>query len=380
MTIVIISMIRDSWGGSEELWYEMAKEALLINYNVIHISYKHNPIHPKMKELISKGLISYQRPSYVETSKSDFVKFINLSINFIRKKIDNSFEKVFRGNPDIVFYNGTCYSIANEKKLLKMLIAPKFKFFLLGHYNDEKANLFSDTELKKLRFAYLKCSKIFFVSQRSLKTSEKYLNLDLKNAYIVKNPVNMSDMTIIPFPSLSGIVQMALVGNLITVHKGQDMILNILKESKWKNRLWHLNIYGNGPEEVLLKKMCAEFSLEERVTFHGKVNDIRQLWQHNHLLLMPSRMEGMPLAVVEAMICGRPSVVTDVGGITDWITEDETGFIASNTDIKSISRAIEKAWVHRELWEQMGIAAHIRALELYDPHPGKTLLNLITDY
>ena len=52
----------------------------------------------------------------------------------------------------------------------------------------------------------------------------------------------------------------------------------------------------------------------KNVHFRGHVNDIRAIWEQNHLLVLPSRYEGLPLALVEAMWCGRPAVVTDVGG------------------------------------------------------------------
>ena len=42
----------------------------------------------------------------------------------------------------------------------------------------------------------------------------------------------------------------------------------------------------------------------------------------NHLLVLPSRAEGTPIALVEAMICARPAVVTDVGGNVEWLEDD----------------------------------------------------------
>jgi glycosyltransferase involved in cell wall biosynthesis len=170
-----------------------------------------------------------------------------------------------------------------------------------------------------------------------------------------------------------------MVGNLRVVHKGQDIVLEILSSHEWKKRNWHLNIYGNGEDEKYLKDLVKYYQLNERVTFHGKVNDIRAVWENNHILLMPSHMEGMPLAVVEAMLCGRPCVATDVGGISEWIEEDKSGFIAEAPTIASFGNAMEKAWSRLSEWETMGRNAHERAMQLYDPNPGKTLLKLITE-
>jgi L-malate glycosyltransferase len=113
------------------------------------------------------------------------------------------------------------------------------------------------------------------------------------------------------------------------------------------------------------------------VFFHGSVSDMREVWRKNHLLIMPSHMEGMPLAVVEAMLCGRPSVATDVGGILEWITDGVTGYIAGAATLACLDEALERAWRDKENWEAIGKAAHDRAVALCDPQPGKTLLTII---
>ena len=93
---------------------------------------------------------------------------------------------------------------------------------------------------------------------------------------------------------------------------------------------------------------------------------------------MASRTEGTPLALVEAMLCGRPSVVSDVGGNLEWVVEPRNGFIAEAPSVRSFGAALERAWAARADWEAIGKAAHHDALGLIDPTPGKSLLELIT--
>ena len=52
------------------------------------------------------------------------------------------------------------------------------------------------------------------------------------------------------------------------------------------------------------------------------------IWAEHHALVLPSRFEGMPLVVVEAMLCGRPCIVTDVGGNAELIRDGINGFLA----------------------------------------------------
>ena len=376
MTIAIISMIREPWGGSEELWYDMAKVALSQNHKVIHLSYEHKTIDPKRKELVGLGLIALQRPGITNSQISGLNRFIRLSINYIRKKIRNPLQKLFDQNPDVILYNGTCYSIADEKTLLHQLENFKGKFFLLAHFNERRTK--SSKEVAEIvKQAYQKVEKKFFTNHKDIETVEKDLSYNIHNALVVRNPVNLKDKTIVHYPQ-EKIIQLAIVANLLSVHKGQDIVLNILKNKTWKTRDWHLNIYGKGVDEKFLKDLASQNDLAEKVSFHGKVDDIRLLWQKNHILLMPSRMEGMPLAIVEAMLCGRPCVATNVGGISEWLEENRSGFIAASADEDSFGKALEKAWENKYKWEEMGKQAHERAMMLYDPHPGKTLLDLIT--
>jgi len=96
------------------------------------------------------------------------------------------------------------------------------------------------------------------------------------------------------------------------------------------------------------------------VRFRGHVNDIRAIWEQNHLLVLPSRYEGLPLALVEAMWCGRPAVVTDVGGNAEVCVDDETGFVAPAATVSSFSHTLQWAWERRKEWLHLGRAARAR--------------------
>jgi len=79
------------------------------------------------------------------------------------------------------------------------------------------------------------------------------------------------------------------------------------------------------------------------------------------------------------MLCGRPAVVTDVGGSAEWVDEGKTGFIAAAPTARSIGDALGAAWTARERWPEMGRAARASVLTRYDPAPGRTLLKLLEE-
>src|SRR5437762_5547218 len=198
MKIAIISMIRDSWGGSEELWYDMAKVALSKGHEVIHLSYQHRSEHYKFRELLSLGVVSYKRPGITGNSNSSLSRFINLFINFARKKIQKPVEKFFMQKPDVALYNGTCYSILNEKGVLREMKKYKGHFFLLGHFNERQSPL-TNKEQIIMKEVYKTCSEVFFTNHHDIEKVQKDLNIKISNAVVVRNPVNLKDKTIVPF-------------------------------------------------------------------------------------------------------------------------------------------------------------------------------------
>lgn len=377
MKIAIISMIREPWGGSEELWFDMARQAIADGHTIIHLGYDFGYAHPRYRELRMMGAFLYQRPGYFPRGMSNRRRLWRMGINFIRKKLKDPVAPVFRHRPDVVLYNGTCYSVAGEGALLKALGKSPARFYLIGHLNSEAARGFGGPEREIILRAYGRAETVYFVSQRSRVVAERQLCHTIANGAVIRNPVNMKETGILPLPS-AAVPRMALVGNLMVLHKGQDILLSVLNAGKWKEREWVINIYGDGPDKGYLEELVNFYQLGDRVFLHGRVGDIRQVWRENHLLVMPSHMEGMPLAIVEAMLCGRPCVATDVGGAIEWIGDGDSGFIAEAATVEALDRALERAWQARDLWAEIGLRAHDRAVTMYDPAAGRTLLDRIT--
>jgi len=111
---------------------------------------------------------------------------------------------------------------------------------------------------------------------------------------------------------------MALVGRLEAGIKGHDVLFEILGSPAWMKRQWKLRIYGDGPDRKYLETLAHYYAIAPRIDFMGFVDDVKSIWSSCHLMVMPSRSEGLPIALIEAMVCGRPAVVTDVGGIGEW--------------------------------------------------------------
>jgi glycosyltransferase involved in cell wall biosynthesis len=105
------------------------------------------------------------------------------------------------------------------------------------------------------------------------------------------------------------------------------------------------------------------------VSFCGFTDDVEAVWASHHALVMPSRHEGMPLAVVEAMLCTRVCVVTDVAGNAEFVADGETGFLAAAPTVELMADALERAWDRHPEWARIGARAAESVRRLVPPDP-----------
>ena len=103
--------------------------------------------------------------------------------------------------------------------------------------------------------------------------------------------------------------------------------------------------------------MVKRYQLSERVKFLGQVQDIEQVLCDHHMLVLPSRSEGMPLALIEAFLCYRPAIGTAIPGIPELIQEGKTGFLAKFPTVQAVDEALDCAWHERHRWQEMGLTA-----------------------
>jgi glycosyltransferase involved in cell wall biosynthesis len=117
-----------------------------------------------------------------------------------------------------------------------------------------------------------------------------------------------------------------------------------------------------------LERLVRRLGLADRVIFTAHLG-VEDIWASNHVLIMPSRFEGLPLAVVEAMLCGRPVVATDVAGHSEIIKDGVTGFLADAPTADSMDQALERFWARRTTAQMMGEAGSTRIRRLLPPDP-----------
>jgi glycosyltransferase involved in cell wall biosynthesis len=103
-----------------------------------------------------------------------------------------------------------------------------------------------------------------------------------------------------------------------------------------------LLVAGDGPLRAELE-VHAERVAPGRVRFLGNVDDVRTVLHACDVLVMTSRTEGMPGAVIEAGLCGIPTVAPAIGAMESLVIHDKTGMITESTSPEVVARMIETA-------------------------------------
>jgi glycosyltransferase involved in cell wall biosynthesis len=265
-------------------------------------------------------------------------------------------------NVDGKYYMTLC----REQKIPYVTITQLVTDILWPFLNDEQIN--------EIRLGYKHARMNYFVSQDNIDLHTLMMGEEPINSKIVPNPFSVPFETSSPYPSVKDHFNLAIVGRLETLHKGHDLLLQVLKQSKWKNRPVKFNFYGSGPHRQLLERLLKKYEISNAF-LKGYAANIEEIWQSNHFLVLPSRMEGQALALNEAMLCNRGAMVTNVGGAKDLIEEGKTGFIAKYATVEHIDEALERAWSMRDQWQEIGINAGRKIRQIYKEHPITSFAN-----
>ncbi len=121
----------------------------------------------------------------------------------------------------------------------------------------------------------------------------------------------------------------------------------------------HLCFAGEGARAQALRTRADDLGLGDRVTFLGRVDDVRPLLAAADVVAMPSRHEGLGVAALEAMAAGRPVVASDVGGLPEALGPD-AGILVRAEDVQALRAALQDVLRDGERSARLGIAARAR--------------------
>jgi glycosyltransferase involved in cell wall biosynthesis len=155
-----------------------------------------------------------------------------------------------------------------------------------------------------------------------------------------------------------GLPLLIAVGNLYPVKDHATLLraLSLLPDP------W-LAIAGRGGEEENLRRLARELGIAERVHLLGLRDDIPRLLAAGDVFVQPSRSEGLPLAVLEAMAQQIPIVATDVGGVGEAVGDGKTGYLVRPGDPAGLAAAVGRILDSPDRGAALAAAANARVRE-----------------
>jgi len=148
--------------------------------------------------------------------------------------------------------------------------------------------------------------------------------------------------------------------------KGLDVLLRALPLLVARVPAAQLLIVGDGPERERLHALAREVDPGGRIVFAGAIPDAARLLPLADLYVTASRREGLPLAVLEAMACGRPVLATRVPGHTDVVEDGVTGRLVPTDDPGRLAAAAAQLLTDAPRRAAMGQAGRERVAQRFD--------------
>ncbi len=223
-----------------------------------------------------------------------------------------------------------------------------------------------------LRWAFRHSAATCFVSEATRRRMEERLGSLRARVSVIHNGVH-------PFPKGDGAkgdggairaelgmreseLLVLCVGNLHPV-KGHRVLIESLARlaACGEGPGWTLAIAGAGPEAEALSALARRRAIADRVHLLGPRSDVPSLLAAADLFALPSHREGLPLALLEAMLAGKPIVASAVGGIPEAIRPGEHGVLVPAGEVEPLAEALGSLLADPGERARLGEAARARA-------------------
>jgi len=169
------------------------------------------------------------------------------------------------------------------------------------------------------------------------------------------------------------VFEVLCVGALHEV-KGQTYLLEACRMLRERDFPVICHLVGDGPDRRALERQAEEAGIAAWVVFHGRLKrqEIADLLARVDAAVTPSvptadgRREGIPVALMESLACGLPTVASDLSGIPELIEHERTGLLVAPRDASGLAAAIERLRLDPAFARRLGSAGRLRVVEAFD--------------
>ena len=209
-------------------------------------------------------------------------------------------------------------------------------------------------ELWRTRFLSLRVDAHVAVGTASAQRMEDFYALGRNSVISIPNGVpDLGE----PQLSASETMVVGSIGRLDAM-KAHEILLKAVAKVENVSAI----ILGEGTERSNLEQLAIDLGIQDRVQLLGWVENPRSYLSQFDVVAMPSRSEGFPLAMVEAMFAARPVIATRVGSMPEAVIDGITGWLIEKNDVNGLAKALKRSRDDVDLRLQMGQQARQMAL------------------
>lgn len=261
--------------------------------------------------------------------------------------------------PDVVLCN-------NEASFLTVLPAAlALRLKMIWQIKNLRRSNWSDF------LCFLFAARILAIARQAVKVKNPYLIRRFRRKIFIQ-PIGtrLEDFLELPAVSLEqdGVRLLALI--VISRDKGADTLVEALEKLDARDMCARLRVAGITPSgceqlERDLKERTASLK-HIKVEWLGWHDDVLSLLDWCQVLVHPSRTDGVPRSMIEAMASGRPVIASRIGGIPESITDGQEGFLIPAGDADALADRIERLAGDADMRARMGRAGKARARAEFD--------------
>jgi glycosyltransferase involved in cell wall biosynthesis len=210
--------------------------------------------------------------------------------------------------------------------------------------DDEMANLTGRAVIKSLTRRCYRAADCFLANSHEMARGlQNALALDPTRMRVIHNPIDLAEVQRRAAEPLSRAQSRPFIvtAGRLEHQKGHDLLLKAYAASKAAREL-DLVILGRGSLEARLKRQAAELGVADKVKFPGFTSNPWAWFSRARLFVLPSRWEGFPSVVAEALACGAPTLVTACDfGPREVVEHGESGWVVPPEDAAALTAAMD---------------------------------------
>lgn len=245
-------------------------------------------------------IINKFNPDIVQANAGDTLKYAVLS------------KKIFRWKQPVIFRNAS----------------------MMSHYS----NLFFTKAVTN--WLLKNVQHILSVSNFTKKDIIKHFKIKEKNISTIPIGIELE-----PYQKLqeknNETINLVHVGGF-SFEKNHERLLMIFKSLFQIDNRYRLSLIGDGSLKQQIRKLAVDLGINDYIFFAGIVYNPLDYIYSSDVLLLPSKIEGLPAVIIEAFYCNTPVVAYNVGGISELVIHEETGWLVNSDDEAAFINAVEK--------------------------------------